>query len=508
MKSIGRFLIRVAPAALAVAFAQAWAPPVAAQGIVAVAVQPAEPLQLGSRMELFVDDYLIDTLRGVNLKLHEPQPMGTVLVFDRPWEGVTSGYSSVFQDHDLFRMYYRASSDPAYTMKSALRPGEKEIPEHPSFACYAESRDGIVWTRPSLGLFEFNGSRDNNIVWAGEGSHNFFVFRDDNPATPAAERYKAVGARNSDGDKRPPVLLGFVSPDGKRWRLAGNGPILSDGSFDSLNVAFWDAGRGEYVAIYRDFVHGVRSIKCARSKDFLHWMPGQLADFGGAPQQQLYTNATVPYFRAPQIYLAMPRRFFPRKTYFKEMEKESPGISDAVFMSSRDGVHWNRFEEAWIRPGLDERNWVHRSNTPADGILPTGPAEISIYMERNYTFPSNQIERLTLRTDGFVSANAGYPGGELVTKPMVFSGGRLLLNYSTSAIGSIRVEIEDAAGNPIPGFDLKESPLIFGDKIEGEVSWNRVEGQAGRNPLAGLAGRAVRLRFVMCDADLYSLQFK
>ena len=129
-------------------------------------------------------------------------------------------------------------------------------------------------------------------------------------------------------------------------------------------------------------------------------------------------------------------------------------------------------------------------------------------MERNYTFPSNYLERLTVRTDGFVSASADHTGGELITKPLVFTGTNLVLNYSTSAEGSIRVELQDINGNPLPGFSLEESPLIWGDRIDAPVSWVRPSSRTDPEPLKRLAGMPVRLRFVMRDADLYSLQFR
>ena len=140
--------------------------------------------------------------------------------------------------------------------------------------------------------------------------------------------------------------------------------------------------------------------------------------------------------------------------------------------------------------------------------MQSSPEEMSIYVERDYTFPSNRLERLTLRTDGFVSVNAGYPGGEFVTKPLLFAGLELLLNYSTSGNGSIRIEIQDAAGYPIPGFLLEDSPVIFGDKIDDPVTWNHPKGRTDTSPLKRLAGKAIRLRFVMRDADIYSLRFR
>ncbi len=165
--------------------------------------------------------------------------------------------------------------------------------------------------------------------------------------------------------------------------------------------------------------------------------------------------------------------------------------------------------EAFVRPGLDERNWIDRNNSPVTGIAETSSDEISFYILRNYRSPSIHLERMVLRTDGFVSIQASYRGGELITKPLVFAGENLILNYATSAAGSIRLEIQDAQGKPLPGFALEESPLIWGDEIEHKVRWERSHSKATSDkPLGRIAGKPVRLRFVMKDADLYSLRFR
>ena len=119
-------------------------------------VQP-ESVDIGSRLELFVDGHLIESLKGTRLKLHPPRPAERVLFFDREWEGGNSGYVTVFRDGGRYRMYYRGASSKGYAVPSLSRPGETPVPEHPQVACYAESPDGITWSRPSLGLFEFNG---------------------------------------------------------------------------------------------------------------------------------------------------------------------------------------------------------------------------------------------------------------------------------------------------------------------------------------------------------------
>ena len=178
-------------------------------------------------------------------------------------------------------------------------------------------------------------------------------------------------------------------------------------------------------------------------------------------------------------------------------------------MTSRDGVHWDRrFMEAFVRPGRDPKNWMHRTNMISAGTVPTASDEVSFYVARHYTSPSAHLERMTVRTDGLASAHAGYSGGELITRPIVFEGLNLVLNFATSAAGSIRLEIQDINGNPVPGFALEASPLIWGDEIEHTVKWDRGHPKARSDTLNRIAGKPVRLRFVMKDADLYSLRFQ
>jgi hypothetical protein len=179
-------------------------------------------------------------------------------------------------------------------------------------------------------------------------------------------------------------------------------------------------------------------------------------------------------------------------------------ISDTVLLTSRAGsAHYDFLRrESFIRPGIGASHWVSRSNYAALGVVPTGPAEISVYVQRNYGQRSAFLERLTLRTDGFASVRAGYGGGELLTKPLRFEGRALEVNLATSAAGSLRVEVQDADGSPIPGFALADSEEMIGDEIERTVSWR------GNPDLASLRGRSIRLRFVLRDADLYSLRFR
>jgi hypothetical protein len=165
--------------------------------------------------------------------------------------------------------------------------------------------------------------------------------------------------------------------------------------------------------------------------------------------------------------------------------------------------------EAFIRPGLDDANWggAHGNNTPAWGIIQTSDREISLYVSENYgNYPDGanrvpHLRRSVLRVDGFVSINAPYDGGQMLTKPFMFKGTELMINYSTSAVGSVKVEIQDELGVAIPGFALTEATEIYGDEIERVVSWKH------GTDVSLLADRPIRLRFVMRDADLYSMRF-
>ena len=173
-------------------------------------------------------------------------------------------------------------------------------------------------------------------------------------------------------------------------------------------------------------------------------------------------------------------------------------------MTTRAGTtHYDfTFKESFIRPGIGYSNWTSRTNYPALGVVQTGASEMSLYVQRDYDQQTAHLDRMTLRIDGFASVNAPYTGGEMVTKPFRFSGKELELNYSTSAAGSIRIEIQEPNGVPIAGYTLDECPEIIGDELERIVRWE------GGGNLSKLTGTSVRLRFVMKDADLFSMRFR
>lgn len=465
----------------------------------------SEPFDLGSRRELFVDRFLIDSLRGAELRLHEPRDEGVVLRFDAPWEGIHSGYSTLIKDGGKIRVYYRGM--PTTGMKDGTA-GE--------VTCVAESQDGLTWTKPKLGLFEVHGTKDNNVVLANDPpfSHNFTPLLDPRPDCPSNERYKALAGISKTG------LFAFVSPDGLRWRklrdqtvIPEKAPFKFSWMFDSQNLAFWSEAEQKFVCYFRVW-EKVRRIGRAESRDFVNWSEPVLmtyvTDGRESPLEELYTNQTEPYFRAPHLYLAVCARFVPGRQAITDEEAAAlnvakgyqKDVSDAVLMSTRGGSVYDRtFLSSLVRPGIGPRNWVSRNNYPALGMIQTSPTELSLYVNQDYAQPTANLRRYSLRLDGFASVHAPYEGGELRTKPFKFAGDRLELNLSTSAVGGVRVEIQDEAGQPIKGFAAADCVEVFGNEIARIVRWKN-----GAD-VSSLAGKIIRLRFVMKDCDLYSLRF-
>lgn len=488
-------------------------------------------VDIGDRRELFVDDFLVAKMTGAaELRLHRPVRREIVFRTDAPWEGCGSGYQSVFRDGDRFRLYYRGG----------YRPGTRsDDPVNRQVLCLAESTDGRAWTRPELGRRDFGGTRKNNIVldeamvaaFGGSPAHTA-VFRDSNPACPDSERYKVVIT-----GKKPRGLYLLVSPDGVDFRPWRDEPFMTEGAFDSQNLAFWDPVRGEYRLYHRGFRQeageeknrlgrGRRDILTSAAPAFDRFPPPRWLAWPGSPAMALYTNQVQPYCRAPHILVGFPMRYcergwsgpmldLPGSAARLERARAHPRygmtVTDAVFMSSRDGVSFNRRAEAFIRPGPRRReSWVYGDNFIFWGLYETpsavedAPAELNLLAVDGYwEGEDTAFRRYTLRVDGFVSLAAPWAGGQLLTRPFIFRGGSLSVNAETSAFGSFQVEIQDGAGRALPGFSLDDCEPIFGDTPDFTVRWKSPAG----GDLRPLAGRPVRLRFRLCDADIYSFRF-
>jgi len=480
------------------------------------------PFDIAGRRELFIDSAMVDRMDGGAQRVfHRPVPREVVIEFDRPWEGQTSGTATVFQDGDRYRMYYRGGGDA----------------EREEFACYAESRDGIHWTKPNLGLFEFKGSKENNIVWKGVAVSCWVPFKDENPDCPPEARYKAVGLRVTGKWDAGALkeLMPFQSADGIHWKLTSDKGIINDGYFDSQNVVFWDPNTQGYRAYYRmatqtfaNMDNWGRDIMMASSPDFLHWPKGKLLRHAKTPTAQFYNNVIRPYHRAPHIYLGFPGMYDDRGAAAKELLpraqeflpdgeirrrnvvqwKRFGPLSDTQLMWSRDGAAFELAPSTFMPPGPERPgSWTYADHVAwhlveTNSVFKGAAPELTLYSQEFYYVDAVQFRRHTLRLDGFASIRAPISGGELLTRPLIFKGESLSLNFATSAFGSLRVEVQNAEGQPLPGFALADSIELYGDTVARTAMWKN-------DPdLSMHAGKPVRLRFVLRDADLYSLLFE
>jgi hypothetical protein len=444
------------------------------------------PIEIGDRLEPFVDLFLVDQMKGVTHRFQKPIEIRNLA--NPPSAGY---YSTVIFDRNRY-LHYCRETIPGYTGSGDDgNPGEVTV--------YEESTDGINWTRPNLGLFEVNGSRSNNYVLANMGpfSHNFSPFLDKRPGCPPEERFKALAGISVSGG-----LVAFVSPDGIRWTKLREEPVLKvapgDLMFDSQNVSVWSPVENQYVAYCRQHIKGLRSIVRATSPDFLTWsafepVPANLEN------EHLYTSQAHPYFRAPHITIGLATRFFPNQG----------SSTDIALLSSRDGKSFGRvLKEAFIRPAPTRESWGNRGNYAALNVYPLRndrpdvPDEWrhSAALELMGIMVRDRIYYLPL--DGFASISAGFEDGEMITKPLRFTGKELLVNFETSAGGFLRVEIQDADGKAVPGFSAGDMKEDLRYNARGQiVVWNR------GSDISSLAGQTIRLRFVMREADLYALRF-
>lgn len=441
-----------------------------------------EAVDIGDRLELFVDRALIDSMDDVGFFLHEPHEVPTTT------SGFGGAYMTVLHDEGLLRAYFRRAHEDY--------KGDRFDGNHGEYTAYGQSRDGCHWDYPDIG-------GRGNVVLQGESpfSHNFSPFIDNRPGCPPEAKYKALAGvakrefvkLESSRKEWEGGLYAFHSADGVNWQLSADKPVIAEPQgvglcFDSQNVGFWSIAEQCYVCYFRTRASGhgsLRAISRMVSKDFLHWdcMEHCHANF---PGEHLYTSQAHPYYRAPHIYIALPTRFQP----------ERGASTDILFMAARAGeVGFTRlFPEAFIRPGLDPARWGNRSNYAALNVVPVSATEMAI-------FHCKTGSQLRLRTDGFVSLRAGFKEGTVTTRSVTFSGDQLYLNASTSAGGSVRVALLQPDGAPYSGFAAEDCQAVVGDGIALEVKW------ADPASLRAINGQPVRIQFTLHECDLYSYRF-
>ena len=457
-----------------------------------------EPIKLESKRELFVDDHLIESLSNAELRLGVPRNEGPVHKFDKSWEGPFCGYSTVIKDENRYLLYYRGLP----------KSGKDGSPDETT--CVILSNDGIHWERPKLKLYLNEKYPQNNIILANSApvTHNFSPFLDTKSNVEKEHRFKALGGTEKSG------LIAYSSADGIHWNKLKSKAVFTQGVFDSQNVSFWSDSENCYICYFRTWTgggyRGYRTVSRTTSKDFIEWTDPVKMTFGNTPNEHLYTNQTHSYYRAPHIYIGIAARFMPGRKVLTDKEAKLLGVnptyfndcSDMVVISSRGGSTYQRtFMESFVRPSIGLENWVSRSNYPALNIVQTSSTEMSFYVNQNYAQPTSNIHRYSMRIDGISSIHADYKGGKLLTKPFIFKGKELEMNYSTSAAGGIKTAILNKDNKPYDGFEMNNSIESIGNYINGKVRWKNSK------DLSSIEGKVVKLKISIKDANLYSLRF-
>ena len=498
------------------------------------------PLDIGDRRQVFIDRTFLENAKGVELCVHPPRKTGEMTIQpEHPWEkGGVGPYSSVLKLGDTYHMWYHVMDTVQW-----------DAGKTNGAVCYARSNDGIHWEKPKLGLTEYEGSRDNNIVF-GQGAAGVrlgqdggMVFHD--PTAPKEEQFRLAIRYGEFGEG----VHVFSSPDGLHWKLTHKSVLNARPEervhhLDSQNVVFWDDRLHKYVAYMRKNVteKGSQGRSVARGEsDTLAFPPVQdlpvvlgpdrndLAH-GDSQVVDYYMSAAIKYPFAQDAYYMFPTAYYHYiGGALGEFRKETPinaGPLDTQFAASRDGVRWERygrrpfvplgmkgeFDWASVRvvwglvPDVTGRemfmyyrgsDWLHGwdRNARNKQLL----TEAGLGADRNIAV----LSRLVLRRDGFVSARGAYTGGEFTTCPVVFKGNKLVLNVDTSAAGIVQVGILNADGSPIDGFAADKCDRIHtANEINRVVAWQR------SSDVSKLAGRPIRVRFLVRDADVYAFQFR
>lgn len=477
------------------------------------------------KKHLFIDDVVIERLQGVQRTLHQPKKYGPVLREDRPWEGTiqTRTGPSWNPEKQLWMIWYLASGGTGH----------------------ATSKDGIHWEKPVLGLREYKGSKENNLVnetiW-----YPLYDPKDPNPN----RRYKGVSPRLQVGASGN-GFAAAVSPDGLNWKILENSFILSS---DEANL-FHDADRNLFVFPVKHGGPYGRSVYLALSRDFEKWTDPRdclifHADkrdqdlgrnwieqrFSGTTLQHPEYNVPAEYgvqvynmavFRYGDIYLGLPSMFhqtgrvskdwdgFDRYNLNEEIRKavrlygDWTGFHHLQMVSSRNLVDWQRVGDR--QPFIDASP-TNSGNYDLQTIMPAPPVvrgdEIWFYYTgiKQYAYvtagrpDAGGICLAKLRLDGFVSLDAGEVGGTVMTKPIAVDGNSLRINLDASK-GDVRAEILDATGKrALPGYTIGDSVAASGDRVDAELRWRAAS-------VAALKGRTVRLRFALRNASLYAFRF-
>jgi hypothetical protein len=455
---------------------------------------PADlPRQIGGRRQLFVDDWLIEAMHGLKREQGQPVKHAQNPVFRRQnaWEAARCElYGSAVWDpeHRRLQLFYSAMSKP-YDTKLA----------------YAESQDGGThWSRPPLEAFRFEG-KPTNIIWPGR----YFVsgpcvFRDPHDPVPA-RRYKLFTADvvvgNVPRDKgREGIDVGF-SPDGLHWTPSAKNPVMPGFNSDTAQSVFWDPVRRKYVAYVRVRTQFGRSVGLTESDDFETWTEPRAVYWPTAEDQkqgwQFYSHSVAPY---EGMYLALVW-IFPATAASADWKADTP-VTWPELAVSRNGTDWQRpFPGTPFLPLGPPGSFDRRQIRTASSLVELDDRILLLYAGSPHPHVAAHqfdIGLATLRLDGVAAITAAEQEGSLLSKPLQFDAGRLLVNARVAPNGYVKAAVLDAEQGVLPGFEPAHCHPFTGDSLRAELAWDGKKGL----PAAPKEGR--RLRFLLKNAQLFS----
>ncbi|MBM3734198.1 MAG: hypothetical protein FJW39_00285 [Acidobacteria bacterium] len=445
----------------------------------------------------------VDVPFGVKLTIEPASKTAPWLAADQPWEESTN-FVRVIHEGGKYRCWYAAR---LRTAKQELTFSDGRAMElSGSVLGYAESTDGLRWTKPELDVIRTGGQR-TNIVAAGINGAG--VFRDDHG--PAAERYKFFHFAERPKERIPANattherygLFAFVSPDGFRWEKK---PTLLIPYFsDTDNVAAWDPALGKYVGYFRHHFSD-RTISRAETDDFWNWPQPEPILYGSpldAPADDYYTNGFTAYPDDPSIRLL-----------FASIYHRDRDSIDVRLGISRNGrlFQWVSLDPVLPRGAHGEWDAGAVYASPNLVKLPDGRLAVPFSgrsISHNEHWFSSFYGETADRTgaawatwpDGRLAGIEAAALGEFTVKSAEFNGSRILVNARTGRAGSLDVELREK-GKAIPGFTFAESFAMEGNHLWSPVRWR------GQDSLAALRGRKLELRFRLREAKVFGYRFE
>lgn len=453
-----------------------------------------------------------DMPRGICIRAQEAEKSEFFITQDKSWERFII-WCTLIHDQGRHRLWYGACPPSGF---------DTPVPNLADLLCYAESDDGFNWKKPALGISDFEGETQTNIVFGGplageNGHHGGTVFVD--PSAPAAERYKLIymgratdeefeACKRERPDEMDPFgirrgrgyvfgVYGATSPDGLNWtRLPG--PLVLQNS-DTQTTAAYDAVLKKYVAYFRTWYFDRRCVGRSETDDFRRWpMPENILcpDATLTPSEQWYTNAKTLYPGTSDYHLMFPALY-----------RVSDDSMEVHVFSSADDINWSAVPGGPVlRPGAaGEKDAgcvaMGCGLVPLPGDRVAAPF-LGFPIPHKYprVIPIGDIAYATWPR-GRLAALEAPEEGEFALSPLRIEATRVLVNVQTRRAGHVLVEAADEKGNPLPGRTFADADPITGDYLSHEVTWR------GRADIRHVAGAALRLRFRMSAAKLFSVEF-